>query len=104
MCARYTTTGSAAVSRLRRSRSSQLLCFPVHIATATSQFTLAVMALAGSLVHVATGAFHRGVRRPVALTIGVLLGAPLGAWLSSRLHEDWIVRALASYSILMVSA
>ncbi|HLC43225.1 MAG TPA: sulfite exporter TauE/SafE family protein [Methylomirabilota bacterium] len=74
---------------------TKLLNFPVHIATATSQLTLAVMALAGSLVHVATGAFHRGMRRTVALTIGVLLGAPLGAWLSSRIRGQWIVRALA---------
>ncbi len=74
---------------------THLLNFPVHIATATSQFTLAVMALAGTLIHMATGAFHRGVRRTVSLTIGVLLGAPLGAWLSNRVRADWIIRALA---------
>jgi uncharacterized membrane protein YfcA len=72
------------------------LDFPVHIATATSQFTLAIMALTGTLVHIATGAFHRGVRRTIALTIGVLLGAPLGAWLSSRIRGDWIIRGLAA--------
>ena len=74
---------------------THLLNFPVHIATATSQFTLAAMALAGTLIHIATGAFHRGIRRTIALTIGVLLGAPLGAWLSNRVQADWIIRGLA---------
>ena len=39
----------------------QLLKFPVHTATATSHFILAVMSLAGTCVHVASGAFHHGV-------------------------------------------
>lgn len=72
-----------------------LLNFPVHVATATSQFTLAIMALVGTLTHIVTGAFHRGVRRTIALTIGVLLGAQLGAWMSSRVRADWIIRGLA---------
>lgn len=74
---------------------AQLLNFPVHIATATSHFTLAIMALSGTLVHVITGTFHHGVRRTVALTIGVLAGAQLGAWLSDRVHGRWIIRSLA---------
>lgn len=73
----------------------RILNFPVHIATATSQFILAIMALAGTLVHMVTGTFARGIRRTIALAIGVLLGAQLGAWLSSRLHGDWIIRGLA---------
>lgn len=44
-----------------------VLHFPVHIATATSQFTLAVMALAGTLVHLATGSLHHGLPQTVAL-------------------------------------
>jgi uncharacterized membrane protein YfcA len=73
----------------------QLLDFPVHIATGTSQFILAIMALAGTIVHIATGTFAHGVRRTVALAIGVLLGAQLGAWFSNRVHGDWIIRGLA---------
>lgn len=72
-----------------------LLSFPVHIATATSHFVLAVMALTGTLVHIATGTFHHGVRRTIFLTVGVLLGAQLGARLSNRVQGDWIVRGLA---------
>lgn len=74
----------------------RLLNFPVHIATATSHFILAIMALAGTIVHIATGSFsHGGVRRTVYLAIGVLLGAQVGAWLSARVHGMWIIRGLA---------
>jgi hypothetical protein len=72
-----------------------LLHFPVHVATATSHFVLAVMALVGTLVHVATGAFAHGVHRTTALAIGVLIGAQLGARASSRIRGAWIMRGLA---------
>jgi uncharacterized membrane protein YfcA len=72
-----------------------VLHFPVHIATATSHFTLAVMALAGTLVHIATGAFHHGVRRTIVLAFGVLVGAQLGARLSHVVQGAWILRSLA---------
>jgi uncharacterized membrane protein YfcA len=74
---------------------AHLLHFPVHIATATSHFTLAVMALAGTLVHLATGAFHHGARRTIMLGLGVLVGAQLGALLSHYVHGTWILRSLA---------
>ena len=72
-----------------------LLHFPVHVATATSQFIVAVMALTGSATHLAAGLFQHGVRRMIALSIGVVLGAQLGARLSGRVHGDWIIRGLA---------
>jgi len=72
-----------------------LLNFPVHIATATSHFILAITALAGTIVHVASGAFYHGVHRTIALSVGVLIGAQLGAFLSKRIHGDWIIRGLA---------
>jgi uncharacterized protein len=72
-----------------------LLNFPVHVATATSHFILAIMALTGTGVHIATGAFHHGIRRTIALSIGVLIGAQLGALLSNRVKGVWIIRGLA---------
>ena len=72
-----------------------LLNFPVHVATATSQFILAVMALTGTVVHIVNGAFHHGIRRTIALAIGVLIGAQLGAFLSNRVGGVWIIRGLA---------
>ena len=74
---------------------AHVLHFPVHIATATSHFTLAVMALTGTLVHIATGAFHHGVRRTIALSLGVLIGAQLGARFSHHVQAQWILRSLA---------
>jgi uncharacterized membrane protein YfcA len=74
---------------------AHVLHFPVHIATATSHFTLAVMALTGTLVHIVTGAFHHGVRRTIVLSLGVLLGAQLGARFSHHVQAQWILRSLA---------
>ena len=74
---------------------SRLLNFPVHIATATSHFVLAIMALTGTLVHVAQGVFVHGVRRTAVLAIGVLIGAQGGAWLSNRTGGKVIIRGLA---------
>jgi uncharacterized membrane protein YfcA len=71
------------------------LDFPVHIATATSHFVLAIMALTGTLVHIWDGSLQQGVEQTLCLAIGVLLGAPVGAQLSSRLHGPWIIRGLA---------
>jgi uncharacterized membrane protein YfcA len=72
-----------------------LLGFPVHVATATSQFLLAIMAFAGSVVHVANGAFSRGVHRTLYLAVGAVAGAQLGARVSSRIRGVWIIRSLA---------
>jgi uncharacterized membrane protein YfcA len=74
---------------------SRLLNFPVHIATATSHFVLAIMALTGTLVHVVQGVFVHGVRRTAVLAIGVLVGAQAGAWLSNRTGGKAIIRGLA---------
>jgi uncharacterized membrane protein YfcA len=74
----------------------RILNFPVHIATATSHFILAIMALTGTIVHIATRSFsHGGVWRTIYLSIGVLLGAQVGAVLSTRVRGVWIIRGLA---------
>jgi uncharacterized membrane protein YfcA len=72
-----------------------LLNFPVHIATATSHFVLAIMAATGTVVHIVTGTFAHGVRRTIALSVGVFVGAQLGAWGSQRVQGEWIIRGLA---------
>ncbi|MCP4179358.1 MAG: sulfite exporter TauE/SafE family protein [bacterium] len=73
----------------------QILNFPIHLATATSHFILAVMAFAGSIVHVVTGALDNGLVEALILSVGVIFGAPLGAKLSNRIHGKWIIRSLA---------
>lgn len=72
-----------------------LLNFPVHVATATSHFILAIMALMGTVVHIVTGAFSHGIRRTITLAVGVLLGAQGGALFSNMVRGHWILRGLA---------
>ncbi len=79
-----------------------VLNFPVHNATATSHFVLAIMAITGTMTHVVTGTFHHGVRRAVAIGIGAMIGAPLGAAFSRRVSGRWIIRGLAA-ALLLVS-
>jgi len=72
-----------------------LLNFPVHIATATSHFVLAIMAFTGSLVHIGMGSFHHGAQRTAALGLRVLAGAQVGALFSNKIKGSWIIRSLA---------
>lgn len=78
-----------------------LLGFPVHVATATSHFTLAIMSFAGTLTHVLTGTFAHGAHRTAALAIGVMIGAQAGAKLSDRLSGSVIVRLLAAGLVVL---
>lgn len=71
------------------------LNFPVHVATATSHFVLAIMAFTGTMTHVLTGTFPNQANLTLSLAIGVLLGAPLGAYLSGKIHGNWIIKGLA---------
>lgn len=72
-----------------------VLSFPVHIATATSQFILAITSLVGTGTHLATGALVEGWQQAILLAIGVIFGAQAGAQLSRHMHGSWIVRGLA---------
>jgi hypothetical protein len=71
------------------------LNFPIHVATATSHFILVIMALTGTIVHIANGTFGQGVHHMISLAIGVVLGAQVGARLSQFLKGVWIIRSLA---------
>jgi uncharacterized membrane protein YfcA len=73
----------------------RILKFPVHVATATSHMILAIMALAGVLVHVTTGTFGVGLRRTAALSLGIVFGAQVGAYISRQFRGRWIIRGLA---------
>lgn len=75
-----------------------VLGFPTHVATATSHFVLAVMALVATITHALAGTFAHGagLSRAAALSAGVIVGAQLGAWLSQRLSGALIQRLLAA--------
>jgi uncharacterized membrane protein YfcA len=73
-----------------------VLRFPIHVATATSQFTLMFMSGEASIVHLLNGELvGDNVLRAVLLTIGVVPGAQVGARLAQRFHGPSIARMLA---------
>jgi Predicted permeases len=80
---------------------TSLLNFPIHIATATSHFILAIMALAGTLVHIIQGNLKDGWLTILLIGTGVTGGAQLGAYFSHHVKAGWIIRALA-ISLLLV--
>lgn len=73
------------------------LHFPVLIATATSHFILAIMSVVSVIVHIINGSYDdpHVLRMVVGLSIGVIGGAQLGAFLSHKVHGNIIIRALA---------
>jgi uncharacterized membrane protein YfcA len=73
-----------------------LLDFPVHLATATSHFILAIMSLTATAMHLLEGVLGREeLSRVVAIAAGAVVGAQIGARLSKRIHGRWIMRSLA---------
>jgi uncharacterized membrane protein YfcA len=72
-----------------------ILNFPVHFATATSHFILAIMAFVGTVVHIIDGSFSHMYLQTIAIAIGVLAGAQIGARLSNIILGIWIIRGLA---------
>lgn len=70
-----------------------ILGLPVHAATATSHFVLAITSLTGSAMFYLHGQIHFDIAVPMGL--GVLLGAQGGALLSMRMEGGPIRRLLA---------
>ncbi|MBK6411419.1 MAG: sulfite exporter TauE/SafE family protein [Flavobacteriales bacterium] len=72
-----------------------VLHFPVPIATATSHFILAIMALAGTVAHIAQGNLTAGWPYVLSIGAGTVVGAQVGAWASHKIKPEWIIRTLA---------
>ena len=73
-----------------------LLTFPVHVAAATSQLILAIMAFTGTLTHILAGEFGEVWERVLLIGVGVVLGAQLGAALAPHARPVLITRGLAA--------
>lgn len=71
------------------------LGFPVHLATGTSQFILAVTAFFTVLTHLWNGHFDVSESSLWALALGAIAGAQLGAFVSAQLSGRFILRILA---------
>src|SRR5262249_23029667 len=68
---------------------------PPHVATAPSHFVLTFVALTATATHLTLGHLDRGLPSTMYLAVGVMMGAPLGASLSTKLRGSVIVRLLA---------
>ena len=75
-----------------------ILRFPVHIATATSQFAYALIALEATVVHIVTGGLHLADHLVEAAFIaaGAVVGAQIGARVATRIRGAVILRVLAA--------
>ena len=76
---------------------AEWLNFPVHIATATSHFILAIMATVSVIVHIYNGNYNDPLifKMVLWLGIGVIFGAQMGAFLSRKMNGKFIIKALA---------
>lgn len=76
---------------------SEWLKFPVHIATATSHFILAIMASVSVIVHVVNGNYNDPeiLTMVIALITGVIPGSQIGAQFSKKLKGNFIIKILA---------
>ena len=70
-----------------------VLGIPVHVATATSHFVLAITSLTGTLIFLKQGQVH--LLMAATMGAGVLIGAQGGALLSTRMQSEPIRRILA---------
>jgi len=71
------------------------LQFPPHLATATSHVVLAVTALGSTAMHMTRGDLSGQWHRVIPLGLGMIVGAQIGAGLSTRVNGPWIMRVLA---------
>jgi uncharacterized membrane protein YfcA len=77
---------------------TQILFFPIHIATATSHFVVAITTLAAIITHIVAGTFPTTatiIGRIAVLAAGAVIGAQFGARISHRVKGSLIVRLLA---------
>jgi uncharacterized membrane protein YfcA len=74
---------------------TQILFFPIHIATATSHFVVAISTFAAIMTHIIAGTFTGDIGRVAVLSAGAVIGAQFGARISHRVKGSLIVRLLA---------
>lgn len=76
-----------------------ILGFPTHVATAISQFVI----VTSSVLALGIYAFHGNIQLTfgLAMGLGAVVGAPLGAWMASRMPAQKLVYILSA-SLLAV--
>ena len=74
----------------------KVLRFTPHVATATSLFALTIVSFAATLVHAAEGRFEGESDKALFLAIGVMVGAQVGAKLSTWVRGTLLLRLLSA--------
>ncbi len=84
---------------------AMVLRFPVHVATATSQMVLGLMALQAVITHFVSGTLRwdQTLAQAAMMAVGAVCGAQVGALAASRLRGELILRALGG-ALLLVAA
>jgi uncharacterized membrane protein YfcA len=79
------------------------LKFPVHIATATSHFILAVMATVSVITHALQGTYNNPniVNMIFFIALGVIPGAQLGAYFSHKIKSHIILQVLSACMVIV---
>ncbi|HAF08257.1 TPA: sulfite exporter TauE/SafE family protein [candidate division WOR-3] len=80
----------------------KLLCFPPHIATATSHFVLMVMSFVSVLTHIFSKVDRFVLLNSLMIIIGIIPGAQLGAKLSKKVHGNFLLYFL-SFALFVVA-
>lgn len=75
------------------------LHYPVHVATATSQFIIALTSAGAVVLYLTAGNLIPAYA--AALSLGVLGGAPAGAWLSARTPPQSIVWIMSAVLVFL---
>jgi uncharacterized protein len=81
-----------------------LMRFPAYIATATSTFALMFAAAGATGVHAVEGHYAGSLPETASLTVGVVIGAQVGAVVSARLgrRSQVVVTRLLSVALVVV--
>ena len=74
----------------------KILRFTPHVATATSLFALTIVSFAGTLVHASGDRFEGQSDKALFLAIGVMVGAQVGAKLSTWVRGTMMLRLLSA--------
>jgi uncharacterized protein len=74
---------------------TQVLSFPIHVATATSHFVVATSSFFAILTHIIAGSFFQEISKTLVISAGAVIGAQFGARLSKKVSGSLIIRLLA---------
>lgn len=82
---------------------TEILHFPVHIATATSQFVLGIMSIVSVITHYFQGNYDNPetLKLMGILLVGIVPGSLIGAQISKRVKGQFIIRVL-SLSLIII--